>query len=156
MTPLDLYRKAKNLGLTVEADGADLLVSPGSKCPADFVRLLKEHKPALLAWLASPPCSGRKAVPPVYLPMSALRPDPLPAHARRVVEYITRQIGDKAGLLCEWLLRRENAYAERFHWPVEACVYASARDCACWQTRRDEAALCELLEGFDEVAKQTR
>ena len=43
MTPLDLYRQAQNLGLTLEADGADLLVSPGSKCPADFVRLLKEQ-----------------------------------------------------------------------------------------------------------------
>ena len=45
--------------------------------------------------------------------------------------------------------------APGFGWPDDSCIYASARDCACWQLQRGELELLELLEGFDEAARST-
>jgi hypothetical protein len=50
-SPLELYRRASALGLTVEADGQFLVVRPRSKCPPDFAAVLRHHKRELLDWL---------------------------------------------------------------------------------------------------------
>ena len=93
-------------------------------------------------------------MPPADLPLNQQKPSPGPLDARRVVQYITRQIGDQVGPLCEWLLRRENQYVEAFGWTVEACVYAAARDAAGWQLNRSEAELHELLAGTEEITRR--
>jgi hypothetical protein len=151
----DLYERARKFGLTLEADGADLLVSPASKCPPDFVRLLKEHKTALLAWLASPPCPGWQAIPPSDLPLVTLRPHPTAEDRERVIAYLRRQTGDRPGPLTAWLMDREFRYFDGpgRKWDCGVNCYASARDAACWQTSCDERALWEFLAGFEEAAQ---
>lgn len=153
MKPLEIYHRALELGLRLEPAGDMLAVMPKGKCPADFADILRQHKPELLAWLNRPPCPGWQAVPPADLPLHPVQPRPTTVNARLVMAYQVRQIADGTGPLCEWLLRREAAYWEVHHWPDHVCAYAAARDAACWQLARDEAAVCELLETFEEVAK---
>ena len=53
MTVLDVLRQAHQRGLTLQANGERLEVSPAYDCPRDFVRTLQEYKPALVFLLAS-------------------------------------------------------------------------------------------------------
>jgi hypothetical protein len=54
LTPIEVLKRAAGHGLKLEAHGDDLHVMPGNRCPADFVPVLKAHKPALLALLKLP------------------------------------------------------------------------------------------------------
>ena len=49
-----VLKEADERGLKLEAHGDELHVIPGDHCPADFVPVLKAHKPALLALLKLP------------------------------------------------------------------------------------------------------
>lgn len=149
-TPLELCRRARELGLELEVCGDKLAVTPANRVPAEFADELKAHKAELLAWLTSPPCPGWRAVPPCGLPLNSLPPCPTPANARRVVEYITRQING-TDALCEWCLRRELGYSTAYRWPDALCCYAAARDAAGWQLNRTESEVCALLAGFDRL-----
>lgn len=51
MTALELCREAARRGLRLEPRGDKLAVAPVSRLDPDFVDLLREHKPQLLAWL---------------------------------------------------------------------------------------------------------
>lgn len=51
MTTFDVLRQAHQRGLTLQAKGDRLEVSPDYDCPAEFLRTLQEYKPALLALL---------------------------------------------------------------------------------------------------------
>jgi hypothetical protein len=152
MKPLELYHRALELGLRLEPAGDMLAVLPKGKCPPDFADLLRQHKAELLSWLSRPPCPGWQFVPPADMPLNPVQPRPTPANARRVMAYIVRQIGDTPGPLCEWCLNRELGYWETYRWPDHVCAYAAVRDAACWQLSRDEAAVWQLLQGFDEAA----
>ncbi len=155
MMPFELYRQAQTLGLTIKNDGGDLIVSPGSKCPADFVRLLKEHKPELLRWLNTAPCPGWGAVPPADLPLNPVVPRSTPADRERVIAYLRRQTGDRPGPLTAWLVRRENAYYDGpgRKWDCSVFAFAAARDAACWQLKRTEAELLEFLAAPEEIVR---
>ncbi len=109
MTASELYRQAVALGLRLEPRGDKLAVAPAGRVP-DFADVLRQHKAELLDWPARPPCPGWQAVPPADLALGPLRPDLAPAPARRVVEFIVRQLGAGLGPLCEWCLKRELAY----------------------------------------------
>jgi TubC N-terminal docking domain len=50
-SPVELYRRARALGLNVEADGSDLLIKPKSRCTPELVAELREHKSELLDFL---------------------------------------------------------------------------------------------------------
>ena len=152
MTPLELHRRAAELGLRIEPAGDKLAVMPKGHCPPDFANVLREHKAELLAWLSRPPCPGWRAVPPDHLPLNPIAPRPQPADARHVVDFISRQTNG-ADTLCEWCLRREIAYWTAFHWTDTVCCYATARDAACWQLNRDERGVLELLSGFGECSR---
>lgn len=90
----DVYSKARALGLTVEADGGDLVVKPRSKCPPEFADVLRQYKAELLWWLSLARHSGRQAVPPDNLPLNPVRQDPSQADARRVMHFINDIGGD--------------------------------------------------------------
>jgi hypothetical protein len=152
MTPCDLYNEALRRGLRLEPRGDKLAVIPGDRCPPEFAATLRQHKVELLAWLSRSPLPGWQAVPPAGLPLNPLRPAPQRTDARRVMEYIERQIDDALGPLCEWCLRRELEYWTAYHWPDAVCAYAATRDAVCWQLRRTEAEVWTLLEGTKEVA----
>lgn len=152
MTPHDLYLEAKRRGLELQVRGSKLSVTPRHRCPPDFTEVLREHKTALIEWLEREPCPGWQAVPPNDLPLNPVQPRPTMAGARLVMDYIMRQIGDKPGQLCEWCLRREAAYWEAYHWADQVCAYRAALDAVCWQLRRSEEMLWELLEGFADAA----
>jgi hypothetical protein len=151
---LQLYRRAQSLGLRVETDSGDLLVRPRSKCPPELVLELKQHKAELLEWLNRPPCPGWQTVPPDNLPLSPLPPRPTPANRGAVIAYLCRQTGGRPGPLCEWLVRREWEYYDGpgRKWDCQVICYAAARDAACWQLKRTEAAVWELLDAFAECA----
>jgi hypothetical protein len=153
MNAVSLLLRAQALGLRLEPRGPDkLAVIPAGKCPSEFADLLRQHKTELLAWLTSLPCPGWGAVPPADLPLNPLPPCLGTANTRRIVDFVVRQIGDEPGPLCEWCLRRETAYWEAYRWSDPMCVYAAARDAACWQLNRNEAAIWELTSAFDEAA----
>lgn len=154
MKAADLYRQAAELGLRLERRGDQLGVAPATKCPPEFADVLRQHKADLLQWLNSPHCPGWQATPPHDLPLNLERPRPGPEHARLVMDFVVRQING-LDVHCEWCLKRETAYWDGFHWPVQACCYASARDAACWQLARTEQELWSFLGGLNEVAKQT-
>ena len=74
-----------------------------------------------------------------------------PADARRVMSFVVRQItGTDA--LCEWCLRREEAYWNKFRWSSQDYALAAARDVACYQLARSESDMLITLRAFDEVA----
>ena len=54
LPPIAVLQDADVRGLKLEAHGEDLHVIPGERCPAEFGRVLKAHKPALLALLQLP------------------------------------------------------------------------------------------------------
>lgn len=54
MSPADIYRRARALGLHIEADGKDLLFWPKSKFPPELVAELSRNKAEILSWLAGP------------------------------------------------------------------------------------------------------
>jgi len=149
-TPLQLYRRARQLGLTMEAVGQTLRVGPASKVPPEFADELKANKPALLAWLSNPILPGWGTVPPADLPLVTVPPRPTPARRERVIACLLRQRADRPGLLNAWLVRRECAYYERpgRHWDCALHAYAAARDAACWQTSCAETDLWTMLDGF--------
>lgn len=156
MKPLDLYHQAQSFGLRLEPRGVDkLAVIPADRCPPEFADLLRQHKPELLAWLTHPPCPGWQAVPPADLPLNPVEPRPARADARRVMDYLMRQIGDTVGPLCEWCLRRELAYWNTYRWLDHDCAYAAARDAACWQLKRDEAEVWERMQSFGDATARS-
>jgi hypothetical protein len=55
LTPIQVLQEASELRLTLDFEPLDTLaVQPASRCPKDFVPVLKAHKPALLALLRLP------------------------------------------------------------------------------------------------------
>jgi len=54
LSPIEVLKEAADRGLKVEAHGNDLYVIPGDRVPGDFVPVLKQHKPQLLALLRLP------------------------------------------------------------------------------------------------------
>jgi len=157
-SPLDLFRRAQLLGLTVEADGGDLLVKPRSKCPVEFVDELKQRKGELLHWLSRPPCPGWQSVPPDSLPLNPDTPRPRAHDREKVIGYMLRQGCDCPGKLTAWLVRRECAYYDGpgRHWDCALHAYAAARDAACWQLNRSERDVLELLASFNALALSPR
>ena len=152
MTPLALLLEARKRGLDLApGPGGNLAVRPKGACDPEFAELLRRHKLELLAWLNQAPCPGWRSLPPVDLGLNPLQPRPAPVNARRVVDYIVRQI-DGTDALCEWCLRREGAYWDLHGWPHEDCCYAASRDAACWQLGRDERGVWELLAGIAECS----
>ena len=153
MTPADLHRRAVELGLRLDAKGDKLSVYPADRCPPDFEALLRQHKPALLAWLTTPRCPGWGTVPPADLPLDPRPPRPTPADRERLLSYLLRQTGDRPGRLAAWLAGRELGYYEGpgRRWDCAWHAYAAARDAACWQLARSEAEVVELLRGFEEA-----
>ncbi len=47
----EIYRRAAELGLRLEAAGDKLAVYPRGQCPPDFADILRQHKGELLDWL---------------------------------------------------------------------------------------------------------
>ncbi|MHC1762683.1 MAG: hypothetical protein AB9869_00035 [Verrucomicrobiia bacterium] len=156
MNPHDLYLEAVQRGLELTVRGEKLSVTPRHRCPPDFAQVLRENKVALIDWLQRGPCPGWQAVPPSDLLLHPVQPRPTTTEARRVMDHIMRQIGDTPGPLCEWCVRRETAYWDAYHWPVQVCAYAAARDAVCWQLGRSEQGVWELLEGFAEMVGNRR
>ena len=60
MSPPELYRRARDLGLHLEPAGDKLAVFPKGKCPPDFADVLRAHKPELLCWLEGRSASLRE------------------------------------------------------------------------------------------------
>ena len=147
MTAQDLFHEAARRGLRLEPHGDKLAVMPKGACPPDFAALLREHKRELLDWLNRPPCPGWGEVPPAGLPLIPVEPRPTPDNRERIIGYLLRQGADRPGPLTAWLVRRESDYYDGpgKHWDCAAFSYAAARDAACWQLRRDERGVCELL-----------
>ncbi len=146
----NVYRQAQARGLTLEADGADLVVKPRSKCPPEFADLLRQHKAQLLHWLSQGSCSAKQAVPPDNLPLNPVCAHLSQADARSVMHYIADQI-DGNDFLCDWCLKRELAYWSSYHWPDQILAYAAARDAACWQLKRTETEVWRFSTGFGTV-----
>jgi hypothetical protein len=145
MTPHDLYLEAKRLGLELRVVVNKLAVTPGDRCPATLAEALRAHKDAMIEWLNRSPCPGWQAVPPNDLPLHPIQPRPPMVEARKIVEFVVRQIGDLPGPLCEWCLKRELRYWEAYRWPHQACAYAAARDAVCWQLSRSAEDVWEFL-----------
>lgn len=154
-TPSELFSRAVALGLRLERRADKLVVSPADRVPADFAELLRQHKPELLDWLATPPCPGLGAVPPTDLPLNPVQPRPTPTRRELVIAFLLRQGCDRPGPLTAWLVRRESAYYDGpgRRWDCALHAYAAARDAATWQLNRSEADVWQLLDGCDEVAR---
>ncbi len=148
MKPLDLLRQAQALGLRLEVERR--LAVYGTACPPDFAALLAQNKSALIEWLDAPPCPGWQAVPPLNLPLDRSPPEPSPEQRACILDYLRSQVADHPGALAAWLEGRAAEYAggPGREWGSACVAYAAARDAACWQLRRDEGAVCDLLAGF--------
>lgn len=155
MTAPELYQEAARRGLRLEPRGDKLAVIPGDRVPPDFAELLREHKAALIDWLARPSCHGWQSVPPDSLPLNPVMPRPTPQDRERMIAYLLRQGCDRASPLTACLVKRENAYfaGPGAKWDCGLIAYAAARDAACWQLNRSEADVLELLSGFDECSR---
>ena len=151
MKPLDLFRQAQALGLRLDLE--QRLVVFGKSCPPEFAAVLREHKAALVEWLANPPCPGWQAVPPRDLPLDPATPEPTPEQRARLMDYLLRQGAGQPGALADWLARREAAYhpGPGTNWNPPLVAYAAARDAVCWQLKRDVEEACDLLAGFEEM-----
>lgn len=51
MTPADLCRRVMDAGMTIDADGAELVLKPAAKLTPDLRALLVQHKPELLGFI---------------------------------------------------------------------------------------------------------
>nr|WP_145545768.1 hypothetical protein [Variovorax boronicumulans] len=51
MTPADICRLVFDAGMTIDADGPDLVLAPTSRLTPALRAVLIEHKPALMAYL---------------------------------------------------------------------------------------------------------
>lgn len=153
MNAIDVLRQAEALGLRLEVAGENLAVRPKGRCPEDFVAVLREHKPALLA-LLNPPCPGWGSIPPSDLTLDPALPRPTTENRERLISYFRRQTRDKIQPLMAWLLRRELAYYEGpgRSWDCAAHAYAAARDAARWQLNRTEAEVLVLLQSCQDSA----
>ena len=71
------------------------------------------------------------------------------AQRELLISYESRRCSDLH--LRHWLTRRRAAYFEAVGktWDCGLLAYAAARDAACWQLDRKEAAVLELLEGIE-------
>jgi hypothetical protein len=147
VTAEQLYRHAMRRGLQLRAaDGNRIGITPAHRLTPDFAEQLRAHKTELLRWLTNSGSRGWQSALPATLRLTAGHPMPNQADARRVMDYIISQIGDRPGPLCEWCLERENAYWATYNWPFDVCAYAAARDAACWQLQRTEQQLWEFLD----------
>lgn len=156
MTAEFLLIHARKLGLKIEARGENLVVRPATAVTPDLARNLRACKADLLAMLTSPQ-KGWGAVPPANLPLITIRPKPAPLNRWRIVDYLERQINGN-GRLTEWLVRRENEYYDGpgKAWDCADLCYAAARDAACWQLRKTEKQVCELLETIESITDRAR
>jgi len=156
MKPLDLFRQAQGLGLRLELE--QRLAVFGKSCPPDFAALLREHKPALVDWLANPPCPGWQAIPPCDLQLNPVMPEPTAEQRARLTDYLHRQSANKPGPLADWLALREAAYraGPGTSWNPALVTYAAERDAVCWQLKRDVGDACDLLAGCEEVTASFR
>jgi hypothetical protein len=67
------------------------------------------------------------------------------------MDFVVRQLTG-ADPLCEWCLRREQAYWLKFRWPDPVCALAAARDAACYQLNRDQADVLTTLAALADAA----
>jgi hypothetical protein len=147
-TAAELLQHARNFGLQLEPrDGGRLAVRPASKLPPDLADELRCHKTVLLSLLT--PSRGWQSLPPLDLPLVALRPSPTPAQRDLVIAYLSRQCANQH--LRSWLTRRKTLYYQTISppWHPHLLAYAAARDAACWQLNRTEPGVWSLLEGLD-------
>lgn len=147
MTPEELTREAAKHGLRLELAGNQLAVFPKGKCPPDFAETLRQNKSKILKWLSRSSLPGWKAVPPCDLPLIESEPHPSLSDRERVIRYLLQQTDDRPGPLSAWLVRRETTYYDGpgSKWDCSSLAYAAARDAACWQLKRTETELWELL-----------
>lgn len=149
MTPHDIYLQARQHGLQIEAtdDGQHLDIQPKGKCPPEFMDILRQHKPALIAWLRAGPCPGWGVIPLDDLPLVQTEPRPQAFRREIIIGYILRQPREP---VYRWIVQRESAYfnGPGRRWDCASHAYAAARDLACWQTARSEADLVELLSNL--------
>lgn len=152
MKPLDLFRQAQALGLRLEVE--QRLAVFGESCPPEFAALLREHKPALVEWLANPPCPGWQAVPPCDLPLNPAMPELAAEQRARVTDYLLRQGAGQPGALADWIACRKAAYraGPGTDWNPALVNYAAARDAVCWHLKREVWDVCDLLADCEEVA----
>ena len=154
MTPPELCDEAARLGLRLEPAGDKLAVLPKERCPPDFADVLRANKTVLTGNCSSRSRPGHGTVPPASLSLVSLCPRPSIRTRELVIHYLLRQTGDKPGQLAAWLVHREARYFDGpgGTWDCGALAYAAARDAACWQLRRSEQEVWQLLAGFDEAA----
>jgi hypothetical protein len=155
MTPVELYRHARSIGLDMDVDGDRLLVWPAGKVPADLLPVLREHKPALIAWLAEHHRKGWGSVPPEDLPLNPAMPRPNPRDRTTVLGFAMRQAHTD---LLRWIVRRESAYYDGpgQHWDCAVHAYAAARDLAVWQLNEPETEAIKTIEGMEDTAESMR
>jgi hypothetical protein len=148
MTAVELVQRARDLGLQLERrGGGGLAVRPASKLPPDLAEDLRRHKSEILRLLS--PGRGWQSLPPLDMPLVALKRVPTPVHREMVIAYQSRQCANRRHR--EWLTRRKAAYLVTMAktWDTRLLAYAAARDAACWQLNRTEAEVWELLDGIE-------
>jgi len=156
MKPLDLFRQAQALGLRLEVE--QRLAVFGESCPPGFAALLREHKAALVEWLVNPPCPGWQAVPPCDLPLNPAMPEPTQEERAHLMDYLLRQGAGQPGALEAWIACRKAAYraGPGAGWNPALVTYAAVRDAACWQLKRSESDVLELLMDLEEAASSLK
>jgi hypothetical protein len=139
--------EAMQRGLRIEVRGGKLLLTPASKVTPGLAARMREHKSAVLAWLANPPPPRCGAVPPLTLPLVLAKPLPSVEDRERVINFVFRQ-GHRASPLCAWVIMRENEYyvGPGRHWDCSLHCYAACRDAACWQLHRSESGVWLALQ----------